>query len=1171
MIRVLGPIQVITDDGDAIDLPSVTQRRLLGVLAVHAPNRVRAEQLAEMLGVSAGGLRTSVSRLRKALGGQALASVSGGYQLTAAVDAQLFCRAVAAVPAGTGRTSAAASLATLEEALGLWAGPALEEFAEEEWASGEAARLSELYAGAAEDYAEALVAAGRCSDAIAVLSGHIARYPFRDRARGLMLRALAGSGRQAEALGAYRDFRTMLVDELGTEPSPEVQDIARRVADGWDGTAPQSPPRAAHASAAASSVGPAGRRSGSRPGLNCAGEFPTSLLAARNGPFAGRSDVVADLYSGWQSSRWHTLLVAGEPGIGKTRLLAELAHHMHSTGAAVSIGRCDEDFVVSYRPWTELLEPLLRSLSAEAQTGLGPDHLRELCLIVPSMAHRLNVTAVPFAGDADTRRVFLLDAIVALLQAVGPVVLVFDDLQWIDQPSLRMLRRIVTDALPGVTILGAYRDTDVGPLDPLTAVLADLRRVERVQRLTVGGIDDTAVAELVRSSAGQASGADSISRARAIHARTAGNPLFVTELIAHLADHDAGADAGAPGLSEPDLPDSLVELIDRRVSRLGGEALGILRIAATAGQRFDADVVEGVVELERASHGGAPGPATDVLAQLERARDAGVIVDDGDAMVFRHAILRSALLAHLSAARRRRLHRDIAAIIEKVRASSPSRHLQQLAYHHDKAGSTDAPRWYERTATAAVGSFDATAVGLADRGLDLLATADRPDPALRCDLLITRAVGLRLAGTENIAGARRAAEAAIALADPERIASALLSLGVRSVNRDFSEHISFLAGGLAHLTDLSQVSRWNVAAELCLRKVMIPSANAAEHRHEMLDVITHLDPGDPPACQIAMRCARCLTSLSLPRDAVPVVERFQAGCHGVDSEGLPVELGLSTMWLHLGDRAASDRYLAIASADPLRRYWVFDAQVRQRQVMRHLLDGRWSDASAEITEMRVRAARDPNILLGCDAQESWLRRETGAADKNYRIMCATAAMLPGLLLPQAVLACDAAEAGYPQIALAQLDRLAAGDYRDAGGHWMTVMAAGNLAWAAIAIDARHHASQLRRLLAPFQGQMAVIGTGTHVLCAVDRLLGGLADLEGDHDNADRLFAAALSLERAMHSPPLQARTQHWWARALYRRGDHSRARRLLVQSRATADMLGMTGLAAQLDTLQAQG
>jgi DNA-binding SARP family transcriptional activator len=1171
MIRVLGPIQAITDDGDAIDLPSVTQRRLLAMLAVHAPNRVRAEHLAEVLGVSAGGLRTSVSRLRKALGGQALASVAGGYQLTAAVDAQLFCRAVAAVPAGTSQASAAASLAILEEALGLWAGPALEEFADEGWASGEAARLGELHASATEDYAEVLLTAGRCPDAIAVLSGHIARHPLRDKARGLMLRALAGSGRQAEALGAYRDYRTMLVSELGTEPSPQVQDIARWVADGWDGTGPQPPQRAAHAAAVARSAELAARRAGNQPDPKGAAEFPASLSAARNGPFAGRSELVADLYDGWQSKRWHTLLVAGEPGIGKTRLLAELSHQVHGTGAAVSTGRCDEDFVVSYRPWTELLEPLLQSLSTAAQATLGPDHLRELCLIVPSMTHRLNVTAVPFARDADARRVFLLDAIVALLKAAGPVVLVVDDLQWIDQPSLRVLRRIVTDALPGVTILGAYRDTDVAPLDPLAAVLADLRRVGGVRRLTVEGINDTAVAELVRSSGGQASGTDSISRARAIHARTAGNPLFVMELIAHLAEHDAVAVAGEPWPSGSDLPESLVELIDRRVSRLGADALGVLRIAATAGHRFEIDIVEEVAELERASRGGAPGSATEVLAQLEVARDAGVIVDDGDAMVFRHAILRSALLGHLAAARRRRLHRGIAAAIEKVRASSLGGHLQELAYHHDQAGSPDAPRWYERAATAAAGSFDAGAVDLAERGLDLLSAAHDPDPVLRCDLLITRSIGQRLAGTENIAGARRAADAAVALGDNERIAGALLSLGVRQASRDFSEHITFLTGGLAHLTDLSQVSRWNVAAELCLRKMMIPSANTAEHHREMLDVITHLNPDDPLACQIAMRCARCLTSLSLPRDAARVVERFRAGCHGVDSEGLPIELGLSTMWLHLGDRATADRYLDTASADPLRRYWVFDAQVRQRQVMRHLLDGRWSEASAEITDVRVRAARDPNILLGCDAQESWLRRETGAADKNYRIMSEIAAALPDLLLPQAVLACDAAEAGYPKIALAQLDRLAAGDYRDAGGPWMTVMAAGNLAWGAIAIDARHHAPRLRRLLAPYQGQMAVIGTGTHVMGAVDRLLAGLADLEGDHDEADRLFAAALSQERAMRSLPLQARTQHWWSRALYRRGDHARGRRLLAESKAIAGKLGMTGLAAQLDTLRAQG
>ena len=149
-----------------------------------------------------------------------------------------------------------------------------------------------------------------------------------------------------------------------------------------------------------------------------------------------------------------------------------------------------------------------------------------------------------------------------------------------------------------------------------------------------------------------------------------------------------------------------------------------------------------------------------------------------------------------------------------------------------------------------------------------------------------------------------------------------------------------------------------------------------------------------------------------------------------------------------------------------------------------------------------------------------------------------------------MLASDAAEAGHVEAARAAA-RPAVGDgYAGAGRQWMTVMALGNLAWAAIAVDAREHAAGLRRRLADYEGQMAVIGTGIYVLGAVDRLLAGLADLEGDHDDADRLFAAALAQEQAVRSPPLQARTRHWWGRALLRRGDVARARPLLEQARA---------------------
>jgi DNA-binding SARP family transcriptional activator len=1174
VIRVLGPIQVVTPDGDAIDLPSATQRRLLAVLAVHAPTPVRSERLAALLQVSPSGLRTCVSRLRKVLDDDDLVSRPGCYELTATIDAHHFCHAVAASAAQPGLAVPGERLRGLERALASWLGPPYDEFAGEDWASGEATRLTELHAAATEDYADELIVARRRADAIAVLSEHIARHPLRDRARGLLLRALAGAGRQTEALRAYQDYRTMLAESVGTEPSEDVRQIERRVASGWDGCDQQPPPGTG--SVAPLTVDGASvpdRMLGDLPRADGVHEVPPALAIARTGPFVGRDDVLTDLVDGWRSGRWHALLVAGEPGIGKTRLLAELAHAMHGQGGEVAVGRCDEDFVVSYRPWTELLEPLVRSPRAADEAALGATHLDQLHRILPSLPPRHGSVPVPATGDAAAQRALLVDAVVALLRVVSPVVLVLDDIHWIDEPSLQVLHRVLAAAVPGVTVLGAFRDTDVDRDGPLAAVIADLRGVAGVRRLTVDGIDDVAVAQLVERWASRGLDTDGHALARAICERTAGNPLFVRELILDLADREgigSGTDA-SERLGTLDLPEGLVELIDRRVARLGGDALGVLRTAAAVGHRFDVGVVEEAVAIDRATREVTP-PTIDVLGLLELACAAGVVVDDGDAMVFRHAVIRGALLGQLSTVRRRRLHRDVALALERVWSASLGRHLEELAHHHDAARTPDAPRWYRRAAEAAAASLDSGAVALADRGLELLAATDDPDPVLRCDLLIARAVGLRLAGTETIDDARRAAEAAVALGDQERIASALLSLSVRSSDRDVAEHIAFLTEGLAHVTDLAPVSRWHVAAELAIRKSMAPTiADAAEDRRGLLDVVGHLDPADPSACQLAMRCARNLTSTSFPRDAAAVAERFAAGSQGVDSDGLPIELGLSTMWLHLGDRARSDRYLEVAASHPLRRYWAFDCQVRQRLVMRHLLDGRWADASEEIAAVRARAAHERNVLLGCEAQVNWLRRETGDPDVNLRASSAMATTRPLLRLPQAFLASDAAEAGCADVARAQLDRLAADGYVGAGHQWMAVLALGNLAWAAVAVDARAHATGLRRLLAPYEGQLAVIGTGTHVMCAVDRLLAGLAALEGDHDGADRLFAAALDQEHGVGSSPLQARTQHWWGRALRRRGDRARAAPRLERARSIASELGMAALVRQLDQLDADG
>ena len=598
-------------------------------------------------------------------------------------------------------------------------------------------------------------------------------------------------------------------------------------------------------------------------------------------------------------------------------------------------------------------------------------------------------------------------------------------------------------------------------------------------------------------------------------------------------------------------------MIGRRLTSLGEDTTRVLQVAAALGPDFDLGVVDEIV---------GAGDA-DVLTCLELAQRAGIVADMGQRFEFRHAVIRDVLLAELSAARRQRLHRDVAAVLERIWALSLDRHLGELAYHHGRARTPQAASWYLRAARAAAASLDADAATLADRGLELLDLVDPPDPALRCDLLIARAAGVRLTGVETIDDARIAYDAAAALGDQERIGQALLSISLRSTAASQTEHLAFLTEGLRHLTDDTLITRWNVEVAFVLREFMKHDSEPAEHRARVIEIVSHLDPANVLDSQIAMRCARTLTSTNQPRDAVPITERFIANCDGIDTEGFPVEIALSTMWLHLGDRDASDRYLAAAAADPRRGYWFFDCQVLQRQGMRDLLDGDWPAATAAIAEVERIGGHDENLALSCAAQAAWLRRETGDLETNVRAVRDYQLVLTDFPVLRAQAVCEIAECGRHDEARALLEELAPNDFRGGGRGWLTLLSLGNLAWAAITVGAAQHAAALRRLLVDYSGQIAVMATGVYAMCAVDRLQAGLAALDGDHDEADRLFAGALAQERVLRSRPLETRTRHWWGRALLARGETERAVELLTRARELAVELGMSAVLRQVDEL----
>ena len=290
-VRVLGAVEVVDRNGGVVALAGSGQRRIVAALAVHAPAAISIERLADLSGVSTGAIRTAMSRIRRLIGEETPATVAGGYALRgASVDAVEFEDALAAARALEGRAAAD----RFDEALRLWRGSALTEFAAEEWARPSAVRLEELRAGAVEDRAECLLLIGEAIQAAAEMTTHVAEFPLRDRGRALLMRALAAQGRQTEALREFQSYRRFLLDEVGTEPSAELRALDRQIAAGSRHRAPAPD---------------AGR--------------PASNVPRSASSFVGRERELAQIAARLAD---HSLVtIFGTGGVGKTRLATEVA------------------------------------------------------------------------------------------------------------------------------------------------------------------------------------------------------------------------------------------------------------------------------------------------------------------------------------------------------------------------------------------------------------------------------------------------------------------------------------------------------------------------------------------------------------------------------------------------------------------------------------------------------------------------------------------------------------------------------------------------------------------------------------------------------------------------------------------------------------------------------
>src|SRR5215469_10770342 len=373
---VLGAFRV-ERDGRGVDLGPRLQRTLLAILVVEAGHVVPVDRLLDLLwrdeppAAAIASVQAYVSQLRRVLEpdraprapARVLVTQDPGYVLRVA-DGQMDALRFQAMARQAHNDLAAgqpvAAAARLEDALALWHGDPLAEFAGEPWAVPVVARLTEAHDLAAEDRIDAWLALGRHAEAAAELEAMVEARPLRERRWGQLIIAAYRCGRQADALRAYQRCRTVLAGELGLEPGPELRRLEAAVL-AQDSSLGWQPDPAAVAVAAPAPPVPAGARPAGVP--PAAGERPAPSLVGRDAELAHLRDTFRRAASGHGGA----VVLVGEPGAGKTTLAEAAAHIAGGAGFTCAWGRClDAASTPAFWPWSQVLRALPDGPLAEA-------------------------------------------------------------------------------------------------------------------------------------------------------------------------------------------------------------------------------------------------------------------------------------------------------------------------------------------------------------------------------------------------------------------------------------------------------------------------------------------------------------------------------------------------------------------------------------------------------------------------------------------------------------------------------------------------------------------------------------------------------------------------------------------------------------------------------------
>jgi DNA-binding SARP family transcriptional activator/class 3 adenylate cyclase len=911
-------------------------------------------------------------------------------------------------------------------------------------------------------------------------------------------------------------------------------------------------------------------------GADAALPLPLPIERQESSAFVGREAEMTRLEAAWEAARSgqrQVVLVAGEPGIGKTRLAAEIARSAHAGGAAVLFGRCDEGMGMPYQPVVEALGAYLRRARAPVLGRLAG----ELVRLVPEIPERLGDLPPPLRSDPETERYRLFDAVAAWLSAASaeaPVVLVVDDLHWASQPTLSLLGHLTRSGEPlRLLVVASYRDTDLDLTAELADAVAELLRQPGVDRLHLTGLDEAGLVAFIEAQARHELDDTWRALARVLHAETAGNPFFVGQVLRHLGETGAlvrrkGRWTPERPLDEVGIPEGVRDVIGQRLARLPDETRDTLALAAVVGDRFELDVlVRAAGEAELTT-----------LRALDPAIAARLVTEAGSPAPghrFVHALVRAALYEGLPTARRMELHRRAGDAIEAVHAAQVDDHLPALAHHFARAGRDRRSKAVDYATRAGDRALDQLAhqeaAGWYRQALDLLDhSAEAAARLERCDLLIALGEAERRAGDpahrQTLLDAERLAQE---LTDPERFARAALanSRGIFSTwGKVDSERAEVLETALEALGPGDSALRARLLVTLAAELTWSPDR---EGRHRLVaDAVAMARRlGDPATLGVVLVLGH-----------YPIGDRFSpaeleerrtelaaiAGHRGDPAlEFRVAEVG-HLMALATGDLPAADLLLELMErlAEELGQPFLRWMATLYRSA-RSRTAGCFEEAEAlahEALEL-ARAAGQPDGFHLFRGQLFWIRYDQGRLEELLDMVARGARREGALAMTRAMFCVALCELGRRDEARPVYDDLAASDL--AAVHpWLSTHEM--VAQVCADLDDAGRAALLYEELGPYHALHGTWGTAT--MDPVAHYLGLLATTLGRYDEAEAHFEEAARIDERIGAPAWLARTRLGWARMLVRRagpGNAERAAELAGQALAAAEELGLARVAAK--------